>query len=755
MLKRIHKIKNIGRFIDCNASGKEFAENTIVFGLNTKGKSTLTAIFRSLKTGNSDLLIGRKTLGSNNPKDVDIDFEDNGVVDKYFFRNRAWNKSHDNLIIFDSKFIAENVFDGESITFDQQKNLNTVIIGKRGQELNSEIIGLQNKSEEYSNKKREKTNEFSRHFPLINIEEFRYLQEDLLIDDKIKEKEKEIKFEKDKDEIRKIIKLHIQNISLINFSIKSTLEKTLDLKQEEIEKHIKANLSSEKNARNFIKEGLDLLKAKPIDGAKRVCVFCGQDLEKDSEDLIKLYSEFFRGGYEQLQNEIVRSIDYFKNINIEAILTKIIASLKSIDVDIEFDDVVIEKISELKKEFEEELSKKRDLNYVINFNSFDNLQTLITQIKKSLENIERTKINITPLKNLSELEREKRSFEYIKARHTEAWKKFFDELLAIETAAEIVRTKRDELRKELETYSLEIFNTHRGAINKFCADMGADFEIDDFKPLKKIIGTSERIFALKFFGTHKISIDNSSDKEPSFKNTLSESDKRLLAFAFFLSILSHDNELDKKIVIFDDPMSSFDSERRRKTIQLVTDVSFKFKNAKGEDEYLRPKQKIILTHEESFAKKLSKTLCGACMLKIEEYVDESGQKRSRIAHANFDQEYPDDDISSRTENIKNILDRREFNRSFEHDCRIVLEHIFKRKYCLDLKEEIEKNKSIRTFTGTLNEKKINNFDVAEKFQRFSRLCDDLNIELHDNATTNSSGDKESILKDFFVCIKEI
>ena len=63
---------------------------------------------------------------------------------------------------------------------------------------------------------------------------------------------------------------------------------------------------------------------------------------------------------------------------------------------------------------------------------------------------------------------------------------------------------------------------------------------------------------LRFLVAIECSIDNENDKTPNFRNTLSESDKRLLAFAFFVSLLSHDRELDKKVVVFDDPMSSFE-----------------------------------------------------------------------------------------------------------------------------------------------------------------------------------------------------
>ena len=92
MLKRIRRIQNIGRFADCNSAGCEFKDTTIIFGYNTQGKSTLTAILRSLQTGNNDILIGRKTFGSTSAKKIEIDFEENSINQNYIFQNKTWNK---------------------------------------------------------------------------------------------------------------------------------------------------------------------------------------------------------------------------------------------------------------------------------------------------------------------------------------------------------------------------------------------------------------------------------------------------------------------------------------------------------------------------------------------------------------------------------------------------------------------------------------------------------------------------------------
>lgn len=281
--------------------------------------------------------------------------------------------------------------------------------------------------------------------------------------------------------------------------------------------------------------------------------------------------------------------------------------------------------------------------------------------------------------------------------------------------------------------------------------MGADFEIEDFKPLSNIVGSSERIFAIKFFSNYKVCINNEDDQEPCFKNTLSESDKRLLAFAFFISLLLHDLKLDEKIIVFDDPISSFDSERLRKTVQIIADISCEFTKPNGETRELLPKQKIILTHDDRFAKKTLRLLPNSSTFKIVE-IKNNGQKQSCIVHSDFSKDFPDDPIFNKIDRVKNILNSRNFSQQFEKDCREILEALFEKKYYLHLKPEISAKKSVRTFVIKLNEQKVGSYDESKKFKTFSRLCDDLNIELHGGGGQRSSGDKESIIKDFFICL---
>ncbi len=137
-------------------------------------------------------------------------------------------------------------------------------------------------------------------------------------------------------------------------------------------------------------------------------------------------------------------------------------------------------------------------------------------------------------------------------------------------------------------------------------------------------------------------------------------------------------------------------------------------------------------------------------LKIEFDCDVNGVKSSKISYCNVAEDFPDDEIISKIKRVKEIQSTKSFGEKYSDDCRIILENVFKRKYLFKLQDAINLHKSVRTFTLTLQSK----YEDAT-FQKLLRLCNDLNIELHDTPAVNSDGDHESILRDFFSCLELI
>ena len=118
MIKGFSAIKSVGRFKAYTAlkgDQHEFHEFTIIFGRNTKGKSTLTAIFRSAKENDASVLVGRKTFGSPADQEVFINFvAEDGTSSVIKFQNNVWNIKLDDIFVFDSKYVKDNVhLDGQ------------------------------------------------------------------------------------------------------------------------------------------------------------------------------------------------------------------------------------------------------------------------------------------------------------------------------------------------------------------------------------------------------------------------------------------------------------------------------------------------------------------------------------------------------------------------------------------------------------------------------------------------------------------
>src|SRR5690554_6642394 len=139
-IEAIQNIKKVGKFVDCQAAGFQFQDNTIIYGRNTLGKSTLTAIFRSIQTGDKKIIEGRKTFGVSGRPDIKIRFTDGSTRTILDFNSNQWTTGNPNIQIFDTQFITENVFQGEEITFDNQKSLNQIIIGEKGIDLDRKSV---------------------------------------------------------------------------------------------------------------------------------------------------------------------------------------------------------------------------------------------------------------------------------------------------------------------------------------------------------------------------------------------------------------------------------------------------------------------------------------------------------------------------------------------------------------------------------------------------------------------------------------
>ena len=129
MLKRISKIKNIGRFKQASCGALQFAPLTLIFGRNTYGKSTIGDIFSSISNNDSTLITSRRTIPDDaSPQEVLISFQLDDAENEFpiKFENNTWSPNLPQqlrIAVYDDGFYHNNVLRHVSLQEAQKKPL--------------------------------------------------------------------------------------------------------------------------------------------------------------------------------------------------------------------------------------------------------------------------------------------------------------------------------------------------------------------------------------------------------------------------------------------------------------------------------------------------------------------------------------------------------------------------------------------------------------------------------------------------------
>lgn len=226
MIKKFIFLNNIGRFHNYNCKGDiELRKVNLVYAGNGFGKTTLCAVLRSVQSGNANFLFERKTLGKDGAPGAKIKCS-SGVVK---FMDGAWDGTIPDIAVFDTTFVHENVFRGDSVEHEHRRNLYQVIVGKQGVDLAKKVEELDAKIRETNTDLKTKEAAVQSHVPQdMSIGQFLALHEGSDLDAKIKIKESEIKILRDAEAIHSTSLLGIINIPSLPDNFEHILAKTFD-----------------------------------------------------------------------------------------------------------------------------------------------------------------------------------------------------------------------------------------------------------------------------------------------------------------------------------------------------------------------------------------------------------------------------------------------------------------------------------------------------------------------------------------------
>ena len=637
MITKVKQIKNVGKFYDYSAKGDglDWHKNTFLFAPNAYGKSTLVNILCSLRDNDPKVIQARKTLGTIAlPKAVIII---DGV--NHVFNGNQWDKTCPAMQVFDVPFIHANILSHE-IEHEHRKNIHKIIIGAHGVKLAEELATLKtmekNKRQQFDSLRAE----FSKGgFVDYTLDAFLAIPatDEVAVTGRIQKLEQDIVSKETETQAKALgypgaliapyfdvpeselaptgevseeedLPAPVDNLTELRDLCAQKLAATHEAAEKRVLEHIDRNFKQKDQAKEFIRQGFDLVQAD--------CPFCGQDL-KNAADLLNAYREYFDKALRTYQRNLQKKAEAFANWNLENELTALVSSHNAniatakqwepfIGAEAEalpdasaFVETARTKLTASKASVLAELHKKqKDPNADADLSQFYTMAAELESLKTSVESYNKAVVDFTAktkdyvyklLKSDADtlrlsLEKERE----IEKRFKPEWKKWATDYPTAKKDANDLLVKKDAKQKELEAYTKTIFETYQKRINDLLVTLGADFTITDLQGK-----TDERANeSYSDFGflilKKKVPLNVRQDDAPCFKNTLSEGDKSTLAFAFFIASLEKTPDLDKQVVILDDPLSSLDETRREATAWVLLEISPKLN------------QLCVFTHKKNF-----------------------------------------------------------------------------------------------------------------------------------------------------------
>lgn len=604
MIKKIIKIVNVGRFENYSASGDvELKKINAIFAENGRGKTTISAIFRSLKNNEPVFISERKTLGAEGDPEVEI------LIDTQTYKFKThWGQGYTDIEIFDSVFVDKNVFSGEHVEHDHKRNLYRFVVGENG-------VNLALKVDELDKNIRDKNGEITeKKLTLqkciigssLEIEQFLQLENIVNVKELIKGKEKEIevikkaKLIESKPLLQKLI-LPVYPATDIEGLLGKTLADISTGAEDRTKKHIKEHLDRE--GEEWLQKGLMYMQED--------CPFCGQSLDENS--LIEAYKKYFDATYSSFKEEIKILGVNFKKSFAETSLLYIQKLYNSNDSLLEFWKEYVGEQPILDLSFEEIESAWRELysqalenirrKYLSPLEKVPIGDELGAAINAYFEIQKKVKIYNEVVEGANELIQKKKlaasggevptatqeleKLQNIVVRHQketdvlcDGYKNLLQEKIDLEK-------KKKKAKDELNQFTDDVFNKYQESINKYLKSFGAGFEIVQ-TTTGFAGGKPSSNYCIKI---NEVSIDVGDTRaygKPCFRNILSQGDKNSLAFAFFLAKLEQDENLSNKVVIFDDPINSLDGHRKSCTEQEIVKIAQK------------SKQCIVMSHDKYF-----------------------------------------------------------------------------------------------------------------------------------------------------------
>lgn len=601
MLKAIKRISGVGLFCDATgASQTDLSEVTLIYGENARGKSTLASIFGAAATSDPAPIKERKTIDQDLAPEVEF-LLTNGKTVRY--KDGSWKGDVTNLRVFDAEFVDRNVHSGSIIDVAHRRNLLTLAVGEESVKAKRAQEALATRRTDAMARKASNETRIGKISGSMDVQMFIGLPKVDDADNEIAAKQKQIVSILAQHSIANQEKPRLH--ALPEFDIElllETLERSLENLHDEAEAAVREHIDGRDSP------GLEAWIAKGVQFAvSESCPFCGQETREI--DLIAHYRSVFDDKYSELKADLEGSLRSLEKAVPADLIQEFEKNLAQVNGAIELwvsgghivaasgssDGSELERVASA---FRDAVSgaiagKQVDLNYVPSEDEKKELRSSFnayisvfrgenTIVQSALDAISQYLATLGTL-DAKAAQDELARLKSAKARHSNEGdllaterQTILAELKKIEREAKSAREReRTEMGKSFDKYAKRI-NHHLNAQN-------ARFTIED-AGMVYAGGPPGTTYTIKMRG-QVVKLKGDAN---TFKTALSESDKRSMAFAFFLASTLDDPNLSDRTVVVDDPMSSLDRRRRSKTLRYLADIA------------LKCEQLIVLAHDPRF-----------------------------------------------------------------------------------------------------------------------------------------------------------
>jgi wobble nucleotide-excising tRNase len=611
VLTRVISIKNVGRFRNsAHTPNPPLAKFTLLYGANGYGKTTLCSVLRSIESGDTAPLVGRKTLGSTTPQEIDLLFADGPKR----LRGNAWSDTAPNISVFDGVFIAQNVHSGDVVDIAHKRNLYRVIVGREGVGLAEEEQALAEQARatqtELTSAERVVQGLVPRGMPLRDFLNLPALPD---IDGKIEAQRQTVAGLMQADAIRTRPELSPLAVPAIPDTMADLLRKSIEGVSADAEARLAAHLEGHRmqtNGERWLAEGAAYV-------ADDSCPYCGRDGLADLP-LVRSYQAHFSEAYAALQNELSALRDTVERVSGPALQGQLWTLMAQNAASVEFWrahceingaqfpdlEAALRNLDHARGALLRLIDRKlgSPLEPITDAPELAEAARQFTEVGAAVGSYN-SAVSVangaigarkatTAATDLASAQAELALFEATERRHEPETARACTEYVQFDEEKKELERQKTEVREQLEAHCIEVVQPYENRINYYLDLFNAGF---------KIVRTGHGYPGGIAASTYQLSINETHVElgdgrtpadRPSFKNTLSVGDRATLALSFFLAHLERESDLAERIVVFDDPFSSQDAFRRHQTLYEI------MRAANG------CAQVVVLSHDANFLQQL-------------------------------------------------------------------------------------------------------------------------------------------------------